>query len=115
MSLFDQELSFQEAITIDSLLDSGGISPEMFLMTDAGQSFFPDKDTSDTVMKHLDSQPPNNTNAHETTNEEPQNIKNIPEKKNPKRQYIKLPDATIRKRHSYKPKQSEAKGHNESK
>ena len=115
MSIFDQDLSFEEALGIDSLLDSGGISPEMFLMTEEGQKLFPNRDTTQTVMEYLDTQhtisPENSvqpTEENKTSTEEQQ-------KKNPKRQYIKLEDATISKRSANKSKHSKTKGYNESK
>ena len=115
MSIFDKELTFEEALSIDTLLDSGGISPEMFLMTDAGQQLFPNRETTTAVLKHLENNPQNSiiepkTNTIETDNNMEQTEEQ--QKKNPKREYIKLPDASIRKRRVHKPKQSKAKRHN---
>ena len=129
MDLFDHKLTTNEALHLDSLLDTGGYDPYLLLVGSMmkDENYLPTKHQSEQIMKHIgDSEKFQQTsNVERTQNEpkianvEPQNepkIANVEpetENKNPTLQYIKLPDASIQRR-KYKQKQSKAQGNNES-
>lgn len=122
MDLFDHKLTTNEAIHLDSLLDTGSYDPYLLLVGSMlkDNQYLPSQQTSAKIMQHIgDINEPNNNNKVEPQRE-PKiiDVPNVEEEdaknKNPRIQYIKLPDATIERR-KHKSKQNKTKRDNESK
>lgn len=126
MDLFDHKLTTDEALHLDSLLDTGSYDPYLLLVGSMMKdgSYLPTKQQSEEIMKHIgdsnDFQSKTEKRESKIANVEPESepkIANIdkesPENKNPTLQYIKLPDASVKLR-KYKQKQSKTKRDNES-
>ena len=112
MDLFDRKLTTDEALHLDSLIDTGGYDPYLLLVSTMMKDpeYLPSRQQTDKIMNHISAQDAPKTvhNAPETVHDTPETEnKNLPSK------YIKLPDATIQRR-KHKSKQTKTKIHNES-
>ena len=126
MNLFDHELTPDEALHLDSLIDTGSYDPYLLLVGSMlkDDQYLPTKQQSETIMKHIgDSdkfQPKTAPTEHvvepkisNIEHTDDSSVQKSPENKNPSVQYIKLPDASVQFR-KHKQKQSKTKSNNES-
>ena len=117
MDLFDRKLTTDEALHLDSLIDTGGYDPYLLLVSTMMKDpeYLPSRQQTDKIMNHISAQDAPKTvhNAPETVHDTPETVHDTPENKNLPSKYIKLPDATIQRR-KHKSKQTKTKIHNES-
>ena len=113
MSLFNQNLSFEELLHYDSIIDGKGIDTDVLLLQQSLQQPKFDPFNQHPFIPSNQQQPINNPTNQQPINQQPTNQQSINTqnsndnteivKKNKKRQYIRLPNASISKhKHKYR-------------
>lgn len=120
--LFNKDLSFDEAMQYDSLIDNGTYDPHLILCASLMKNpeYIPSSEQAKNIMNHINNtqqtesvETKSETTGVETVETKPEPSAETPVKKNKRKQYIKLPDARIEK-HSDKYESLETQTNNES-
>jgi hypothetical protein len=104
MNLFNKELTVSEAMHYNSILDNVTVDTDLLVLQSSLNTPSWTPGSADPFVQYMNQARPQTTSSKPTTSN-PTTSKNIgkPVQKNVKRQYIRLPNAIIRKhKHKYR-------------